>query len=177
MPLCMCHQWAVYEHWMSVTTHGVLYLTHVILMYELNIWSADVIWNLNCVQWPTFCCTPIHSHTTHTNNFIHPRAYTYICALYTHLIYKAECVCVCLCVRNVYTRFLRHWHQTCCGCWGHWGSGYSVVDVAHLTVRREFSFHFRFFLHGRPPFPNYRSHWLLFFTRLDWLSSHGRIYT
>ena len=84
---------------------------------------------------------------------------------YTYLIYKAEIVCVCVCVRDTRAHFLLR--RPRCGCWGHCGSGYSGVVVARLAVRKELSFHFRFFLRGRLPFSNYCSHRLLSLTRLD----------
>ena len=62
-----------------------------------------------------------------------------------HLISRK---CLCVCVRDTRTRFLLHRRQTCCGCCGHRGSGYSRVGVARLVVRRELSVHFRFFLCG-----------------------------
>ena len=58
-------------------------------------------------------------------------------------------LCVYVCVRDNRARSLLRPPKTRCGCWGNRGSGYSGVDVARLAVRRELSFHFRFFLRGR----------------------------
>ena len=55
---------------------------------------------------------------------------------YLNLIYRADRVCVCVCVRDTRARFLLRRPQTRCGCWGHRGSGYSGVDVARLAVDR-----------------------------------------
>ena len=62
---------------------------------------------------------------------------------------------------------LLHHRQTCCGCWGHRGLGYSWVVVVRLAVHRELSVHFLFFLRGWPPFFNYCSHFLPVLTRLN----------
>ena len=95
------------------------------------------------------------------------------CLSATYYEYKAKIVC--LCVHNTRVCYLLRHPQTCCGCWGHWGSGYSRVDSTHLVIRKELSVHFRFYPHGRLPFSRYRSHRLPVFTRLDSLPSHGRI--
>ena len=53
--------------------------------------------------------------------------------------------------------FLLHRRQTRCGCWGHRGSSYSGVDVAHIAVHRELFTYFRFFLCRQLLFSNYHS--------------------
>ena len=94
---------------------------------------------------------------------------SHACVWCIYLIYKAEIVCVCVCVRDKRAPFLLRRPQTRCGCWVHRGSGYSGVDVARLAVGRELSVHFRFFLRGRRPFSN------SVFTGFDSLSSYVRI--
>ena len=128
----------------------------------------------------THCTIPTSALVFGGNIFTHPYHYIKMEATkavwvqnYTYLIYKAEIVCVC--VRDTRARFLLRRPQTRCGCWGHCGSGYSGVAVARLAVHRELSFHFCFFLRGRLPFSNYRSHRLPSFTRLDSLSSYIQI--